>query len=46
MDTTHSIQSIFEIIMIIVFMVGFKYEPSIAKWERKVFKKLRKVVNK
>ena len=41
MSTTHLVQTTFEIIMGLLFIIGFIFEPSIAEWEQKVFKKLK-----
>ena len=47
MSTTHSVQTFFEIIMIMGVIIGLIYEPSIVEWEQKQLKKLkRKKVNK
>lgn len=41
MSTIHLMQTIFEIIMVVTIIVGLIYEPSIAEWEQKVWKKLK-----
>lgn len=35
MSTTHLIQTIIEFLVIGAIIVGFIYEPALAKWERK-----------
>lgn len=40
MSTIHVIQTVFEFLMVIAFVFGFKYETQIAKWERKQAKKI------
>lgn len=40
MSTNHVIQTIFDFLMIIAIIFGFKYETEIAKWERKQAKKI------
>lgn len=49
MTTPQIIRTVFEIIMIAVLILGFVYEPALAKWEQrqgekmlKAFKKMRK----
>ena len=45
MSTTHYIQTIFEIVLMVAVIVCLIYEPTIAKWEQrqawKMFKALR-----
>ena len=40
MSTIHVIETIFNFLGIIAVVLGFKYEPQIAKWERKQAKKI------
>lgn len=46
MSTSHAIQTIIELVMIIALIVGFIYEPALAKWERKQGEKMLKAFNK
>lgn len=46
MSTTHVIQTVFEFLMVGVFILGFKYETAIAKWERRQGRKILKVLKK
>ena len=40
MSTTHVIQTVFEFLMLIAIILGFIYEPAIARWERKQGEKM------
>lgn len=40
MSTSHWIATIFELLLIVLIILGFLYEPVIAKWERKQGKKM------
>ena len=42
MSATHWIQTIIEILMIAVLVVGFIYEPALANWEEKQKEKVLK----
>ena len=44
MSTTQYIQTIIEILLIVAIIVGFVYEPIIAKWERKQGEKMLKAL--
>ncbi len=47
MSIAHSVQTFFEIIMIMAIIIGLIYEPLIVEWEQKQLKKFkRKKVNK
>ena len=46
MSTTHVIQTVFEFLMVGVFILGFKYETAIAKWERRQGKKILRMFKK
>ena len=46
MSTTHVIQTVIELIVIIAVIVGGFYEPIIAEWERQQGKKMLKAFNK
>lgn len=40
MSTSHWISTIFELLLIVLIILGFLYEPVIAKWERKQGEKM------
>ena len=40
MSTSHWIATIFELLLIVLIILGFLYEPVIAKWEQKQGKKM------
>ena len=40
MSTLHWIQTIFELLLIVLIILGFLYEPVIAKWEQKQGEKM------
>ena len=42
MSTAHLIQTIIEIVVVALIIVGFIYEPAIAEWERKQGEKMLK----
>lgn len=42
MSTAHWIQTIIEILLIVAIIVGWIYEPILAKWERKQGEKMLK----
>ena len=46
MSTSHYIQTILEILLIVAVIVGVMYEPLIAKWEQKQGAKMLKVFKK
>ena len=46
MSTAHWIQTIIEVIMIAVLVVGFIYEPILAEWEQKQGEKMLKAFKK
>lgn len=46
MSTTHAIQTVIEIFMIIAILVGIIYEPALAKWERKQGEKMLRAFKK
>ena len=46
MSTAHWIQSSLEIIFGIALIVGFIYEPVVAKWEQKQKEKVLKALKK
>ena len=46
MSTTHTIQTIFEILVIAAIIVGFIYEPALVKWEQKVKENVLRNFNK
>ena len=46
MNTAQYIQTIIEILLIVAVIVGFAYEPIIAKWEQKQGEKMLKAFNK
>lgn len=46
MNTTHVIQTAYEVILVVAVIVGIIYEPVIAKWERKQGEKMLKAFNK
>lgn len=46
MSTTHVIQTILEILVVIAIIIGFIYEPVLAKWERKQGEKMLRAFNK
>lgn len=46
MSTAHAIQTTFEILVIAAIIVGYFYQPALAKWERKQGEKMLKAFNK
>ena len=40
MSTSHWIATIFELLLIVLIILGFLYEPVIAKWEQKQGEKM------
>ena len=40
MSTLHWIQTIFELLLLVTLILGFLYEPVIAKWEQKQGEKI------
>ena len=46
MSTPHIIQTIFEVLMIVLIVMGFLYEPSLAQWEQKQGEKMLKAFKK
>ena len=44
MSTLHIIQTVFEIVMIGLIVLGFIYEPILAKWEDKQKEKVLKAL--
>jgi hypothetical protein len=46
MSTTHYIQTAIEVLVLIAIIVGFMYEPVLAKWEEKQSKKMLKAFKK
>ena len=46
MSTTHAIQTIIEVLMLIAVVSGIIYEPVLAEWERKQGEKMLKAFNK
>ena len=46
MNTTHVIQTIFEVLMVVGVIVAVFYEPAIAEWERKQGEKMLKAFKK
>jgi hypothetical protein len=45
MNTAHTIQTIFELLMVVAVIVAVFYEPAIARWERKQGEKMLKAFN-
>jgi hypothetical protein len=46
MSTTHIIQTVIEVLLIVAVIVGFVYEPVLAEWEEKQGKKMLGAFNK
>lgn len=46
MSTTHWIQTIIEFLVVGAIIVGFIYEPILAKWEKKQGEKMLKAFKK
>lgn len=42
MSTAHWIQTIIEILVIVAIILGWIYEPALARWERKQGEKMLK----
>lgn len=42
MTTAHAIQTAIEIVVIVLLIIGFIYEPAVAKWEQKQKEKVMK----
>lgn len=40
MSTLHWIQTLFELLLIVTLILGFLYEPLVAKWEKKQGEKM------
>lgn len=45
MSTAHVIQTLIEFVVGIALIVGFMYEPVVAKWEQKQGEKMLKAFN-
>lgn len=43
MTTQHAISSIIEISLVILFIVGAFNEEKIARWEKRLFQKIKKI---
>lgn len=46
MSTAHAIQTVFEILITVAIIVGYFYQPILAKWEAKQKEKVLKAFNK
>ena len=46
MSTTHVIQTVIEVLLVIAILVGLAYEPVIAKWEYRQGEKMLKAFKK
>ena len=46
MSTTHVIQTLIEVLLVIAILVGMVYEPVLAEWERKQGEKMLKAFKK
>lgn len=46
MSTAHAIQTVIEVLLIGAIVVGYFYQPILAKWERKQGEKILKAFNK
>ena len=46
MSTAHLIQTVIEVLMIAAILLGFIYEPALAKWEQKQKVKVLRAFNK
>lgn len=46
MSTAHVIQTVIEIIVAIILLVGLIYEPVLAQWERRQGEKMLKELKK
>jgi hypothetical protein len=46
MSTTHFIQTIIEVLLIVAVIVAMIYEPVLAEWEQKQGKKMLKTFKK
>ena len=46
MSTAHAIQTTIEILVIAAIIVGYFYEPALAKWEQKQKEKILKAFKK
>lgn len=46
MSTGHLIQTIFEVVVIAAIIVGYFYQPILAKWERKQGEKMLRALKK
>ena len=44
MSTLHWLQTIFEVLLIVAIILGFVYEPALAKWEKKQKEKVLKAL--
>ena len=42
MSTAHWVQTIIEILLIVAVILGWIYEPLLARWERKMSRKMLK----
>ena len=45
MSSAHWVQTIIEVLVVGAIIVGFIYEPALAKWERKRGEKMLKAFN-
>lgn len=46
MSTTHAIQTIIELLIIVAIIVGWAYEPILAEWEQRQGEKMLRAFNK
>jgi hypothetical protein len=46
MSTTHVIQIVIEVLIVIALLLGIVYQPAIARWERKQAEKMLKAFKK
>lgn len=46
MSTAHYLQTIIEVLVIVALIIGFIYEPALAKWEQKQGEKMLKALKK
>ena len=46
MSTAHAIQTTVEVLVIAVLLIGYFYQPILAKWEQKQKEKVLKAFNK
>lgn len=45
MSTPHLIQTVIEVLLVGALVVGFIYEPAIAKWEQGIAKTIKKKIS-